>query len=286
MSFTEIFHLKPQFSEFLILNSDQKLICEPPIINFSRLQSQLMMAAATDFAPLSLQIHSCSIFLRLLRGFYFLTLDFLLVTPVDMSDSLSEKSLILGPWNFNLLCLSNFRLFGVSQPKAAITGYFLYGFSVELISSSSRVCFGGGLEIALDRGSTETLAGFFGFSVRFFLDLQSVDLIDFLVESEGYFFGVGYLACIGDYFGVVNPNGCFLMFITSGVSNRAVLLVQNLLVYVEQAVCGYFGLEIVTSFFGEAFFIELGASFFNERSYLLAEFSDSVSLSLIFWIFL
>ena len=76
------------------------------------------------------------------------------------------------------------------------------------------------------------------------------------------------------------------MLITSGVSNRAVLLVQNLLVYVEYAVCGYLGLEIVTIFFGVVFFIELGASFFNERSYLLTEFSDSVSLSLIFWIFL
>ena len=95
----------------------------------------------------------------------------LLLVPVDMSESWSAKSLILGPWTLNLLCLSAFRFFGVSYPQVGGAREILVILVVLLNNSSSKLYLGistsalwDTLEIALERGLIGTLVFFFDFS--------------------------------------------------------------------------------------------------------------------------
>ena len=77
-----------------------------------------------------------------------------------------------------------------------------------------------GLEIALHCESTGALACFFGFSVRIYCGLIPEDLSDIFEVGVVCFFGVGSLARTGDFSGVINPNGYFLLCVISEVSNR------------------------------------------------------------------
>ena len=74
--------------------------------------------------------------------------------------------------------------------------------------------------MALDLGITGVLGFFCGFHVRISCGLIPEDLSDIFKEGVAGFLGVGYLVRTGDFSGVINPNGYFLLGIISGVSNR------------------------------------------------------------------